>query len=259
MKQIDFRKKANPSLNKRFNLIELMLVIAVIAILSSFLLPVLNKAKKAARIAVCASNQKQIGIAFYSSAHDNDNYLPKPGAWSWDDLLSDYDGRNLTSAQKGDHTMNSSTYGQDHGELYRCPLFDGSPTVSTLDISYAVSNYSGGAASGLGVISDTGTNANTAKITRISKPDETIMLFDYNRPGYSKLGRNDHSIERATDFFKWEVLSGTTGEMMHGNYDVNYLMIDGSVKEMDVLDTLHYYKPGAAFNNVRGTMWDATR
>ena len=56
-----------------FTLIELLMVIAVIAILASLLLPAINKGIVRARQAQCASNLKQVGVAFISYAGDHNN------------------------------------------------------------------------------------------------------------------------------------------------------------------------------------------
>jgi prepilin-type N-terminal cleavage/methylation domain-containing protein/prepilin-type processing-associated H-X9-DG protein len=59
-----------------FTLIELLVVIAVIAILAAILFPVFARARENARRASCASNLKQLGLAFIQYSQDYDEMLP---------------------------------------------------------------------------------------------------------------------------------------------------------------------------------------
>lgn len=60
-----------------FTLIELLIVIAIIAILSAILLPALNKARTKAKSINCISNQKQLGTAFLFYTQANFDMLPE--------------------------------------------------------------------------------------------------------------------------------------------------------------------------------------
>ena len=62
--------------NRRFTLIELMVVTGILAVLMSMLLPALGRARETAKRSVCRSNLKQIGLSLSIYADGNNEYLP---------------------------------------------------------------------------------------------------------------------------------------------------------------------------------------
>jgi len=65
--------------HKAFTLVELLVVMAIIAVLVSVLLPALSMARERAEYMVCKSNLKNYGVAVAAYLEDNSGLFPDPG------------------------------------------------------------------------------------------------------------------------------------------------------------------------------------
>jgi prepilin-type N-terminal cleavage/methylation domain-containing protein len=113
------RLSSRPSLHG-FTLVELLVVIALIALLLAMLTPSLERAKELARCAVCMSNGRQMGAAFHTYAAIYDKYLPPDRRKENEPWV---EGHN----PGGDNPWGQPTWDMNlweaHGEvgLYGCP------------------------------------------------------------------------------------------------------------------------------------------
>ncbi|HEY4417506.1 MAG TPA: prepilin-type N-terminal cleavage/methylation domain-containing protein [Verrucomicrobiae bacterium] len=74
--EVKSMKFGNSPRMRAFTLVELLVVIAVIAILAALLLPALGKARQRAQTAGCLNNMKQLQLGYQMYGDDNNDYLP---------------------------------------------------------------------------------------------------------------------------------------------------------------------------------------
>ena len=118
---------------KIFTLLELLVVVAIISILLSFLIPALAKSREIAREAVCASNMKQMysGACLYST--DNNMFYPAINA-----PLSMYENRSvhdgiapyIMEIKNNSGHFPALLQSHDKAGVFTCPSFDETEAVA---------------------------------------------------------------------------------------------------------------------------------
>src|SRR5260370_17804695 len=126
----------NTKLRKAFTLIEVLVVIAVIAILASLLLPVLARTKAKAQGIFCLNNTKQLNLAWRLYADDHNDKLPynlggtagdkKVAGHSllnWVNNIMDWEAKANSDDTNTDTIAEASLgpYASKVFGLYRCP------------------------------------------------------------------------------------------------------------------------------------------
>jgi len=255
-----------------FTLIELLVVIAIIAILVAILFPVFASVREKARQISCASNEKQLGLAFAQYIQDNDERYPYAAEC--------LDGGCYWGEKNSVWPEEISSYVKTY-KSYNCP--DDSKTGVNpwegTSISYAVNGVIGFApnpdgtyhAITLGVMGMQdwdGTIRGGRTLAQIGLPSDTILLCEHWNSDLDKAGAMNAShagLEGFISGVQWFHFGGLLpdptrpataayptsqngGVNVHSNGLSNFLFCDGHVKALRPVSTV---KPV--------NLWDASR
>ena len=150
-----------------FTLIELLIVVAIIAILAAMLLPALNRARDKAAQSRCAGNLKQAGMftALYTSDYDDTLFYERDSAditaTRWHYLV------NKLRRGTGDDSANPGS----NSEIYWCPKDRNLLTNKNLTPNVRFAN--GRSSYGFNYWYLDG-----AKIVKVKRPAETVLMAD---------------------------------------------------------------------------------
>ena len=226
---------------KNFTLIELLIVIAIIAILASMLLPALNKARGKAYQAFCINNQKNMGTATIMYADNYSGFFPwgvyssAPTLYSWVHLIAPYCTGMKTPADAYTFSPSTGVLPQNINKfkIFICPanphqLFQEKNLVAWY---FYVGNY----AVNINILPSYSAKPQGLKMGQVRKPSQNGLMWD-GYPDPARYTAFNPTVLWSTDINKTN--NANSAATYHAN-QTNLLYVDGHA----VLVTASPYLP----------------
>ena len=195
--------------NKNFTLVELLIVIAIIAILAGMLLPALSSARAKALSVQCTSNQKQLANAVLMYTVDHNDYFPHKYLKTYNmargmmDVFCSYITKPRITARLP-YFYSDVDY-KPVSPVFLCPAGD-DKTFSDYIICYWISGSAWA-------------NPRYVKITQVKRPTRLFLTAD---------GRGDSDY----DHYNATIANPRSYRFRHsGGFGFNESFVDGHVEE----------------------------
>ncbi|MCP3967974.1 MAG: DUF1559 domain-containing protein [Lentisphaerae bacterium] len=233
-----------------FTLIELLVVIvAIIAILAGMLLPALSKARNAAKAISCASNLKQIGIAWNMYPSDNDDFLPPAkcqnlASQAWFTFLADYMGlEKVIPPYANKYAGNNPTKYWNNSKLNAPKVLRCIGTADT-GLGYGVAeqflSIDASMWAPVAYFTNGGSNVKYKKTNMFTKPTQQITIADNPDDNSDQMRvKPDGSLQnRHMQFLANKPRGNSLYYANRHNMGGNYMFLDGHVESAKVIKAM---------------------
>lgn len=232
------QSRALPKRVQCFTLVELLVVIALLAILAGLLSPALKKARDSARGIQCINNLRQIGAAFMQYANDHDDIIApwRLGTYSYRNYVGRYEENGtLGNAPGWGGYIYPYLGGKGHWKVFVCPS---DPRAAERNLTDYTSN--GGQGTGASYSMNT---------SSADDPGHQGLSADYSNPAQTRIVRfaellwpaetclvGDDPTIYAQAWAPWgRLYGGSIYTAWHGDR-MNFLYCDGHVAPLSLAD-----------------------
>ncbi len=218
-----------------FTLVELMVVIAIVALLASLAAPALNRAGAAARGAQCMGRMRSLGLAVILCAQDRDGEFPRSSHSAYGHREPSW-AKSILPYLDGPAAPTTAQWEEAQKRHFRCP----EDRERTRGLSYGLNVYF---ELDPGFDDYAGSPATWRRLASVARPSATVMLAELKTATSA-----DHVMAH---FWEGTGEGAEVDGTRHGGRS-NYVFVDGHAARLALRETfdpgtgLDLWNPGTA-------------